>query len=298
MACSANSRRQFRLAILIWGLASLVGCAPFRVPDEIPTSGRALPAPRLSPDSVILEIGQAQMPLTDRSGYDEVWQQADEQSLSLELRQELARNGLRCGILGQRVPEKVRQLMSQKIDLAQQRSEDLDVGEVEVDRQVRRLQCRAGRRAKILCSKTYDELSLLTRDNGAVRGQQLHKAQCLFGLKPYPESDGRVRIDLIPEVEHGEVRQQFVAGEGTLMQRIGRDKRTFENLRTSLTLSPGQTLIVSAGEDAKGLGEHFFVESVGGTTSRSILFVRVAHTQHDDLFAPELSTLPLATPGE
>lgn len=152
--------------------------------------------------------------------------------------------------------------------------------------------------AKILCSKTFPELSLLTRDNGSVRGRQLYKAQCLFGMKPYPEADGRVRIDLIPEVEHGEVKQQWVGGEGTLMQRIGRDRITFEQLRMSLTLAPGQTLVVSACQDAKGLGEHFFVESVGGTKSRSMLFVRVAHTQHDDLFAPELSGMPLATPSE
>ncbi len=290
------SRRTLLCAVPGLALANLVGCAPFKVPDELPS--RLLPPARMSADSVILEIGHAQVPVADQAAYDEIWQQADEQSLPLELRQELARNGLRCGILGKRLPERIRELMAQKSDAVNQRSEDLNVGDIEVDRQTRRLQCRAGRRAKILCSKSFDELSLLTRDAGAVRGRQLYKAQCLFGLKPYPQGDGRVRIDLLPEVEHGELKQQWVGGEGTLMQRIGREKITFEALRLSLTLAPGQMLVVSAGEQPKGLGEHFFIESVGGTPTRSLLFVRLAHTQHDNLFAPELSALPLATPGE
>jgi hypothetical protein len=66
----------------------------------------------------------------------------------------------------------------------------------------------------------------------------------------------------------------------------------------SLILAPGQILVVSAGEQPKGLGEHFFVESVGGTPSRSLIFVRLAHTQHDSLFAPDLAGQSLATPTE
>ena len=290
------SRRQLLATLPAWAAAVVAGCAPFKVPDDIPT--RILPTARMSPDSVILEVGYAQMPLTDSAAYEEVWQQADEQALALELRQELARNGLRCGVLGKRIPEKIRALMDQKATAIDKRSEDLDVGQVEVDRQTRRMQCRAARRVKVLCSKSYPQLSLLTRDGGAVRGRQLEQAQCLFGLKPYPQNDGRVQIDLMPEVEHGELKQQWVSGEGSLMQRVGRDKVTFEAMRISLSLAPGQMIAVSAVEQPIGLGEHFFVESVGGTPQRSLLFVRLAHTQHDELFAPELSALPLATPGE
>jgi hypothetical protein len=82
------------------------------------------------------------------------------------------------------------------------------------------------------------------------------------------------------------------------MQKIGREKVTFEQLSMSLTLAAGQMLVVSAGENPKGLGEHFFVESVGGTPSRSLILVRLAHTQHDSLFAPDLAAQPLATPTE
>lgn len=293
------SRRAFlslapQLAVTSLAVATWCGCAPFQTPDDVP--GRILPPPRLPPDSVILEIGYAQLPLTDTADFEEVWKMADEQSLALELRQELTRNGLRCGVLGKNIPEKIRALMDKKgLD---QRSEDLETGDVEINRQTRRLQCRAARRAKILCSKRYEELSLLTRDSGAVRGEHLEQAQCLIALKPYPLGDGRVRLDLLPEVEHGELKQGWVGGEGTLMQQISRKKITFDTLRLSLSIAPGQMIAISAADPPKGLGEHFFVESIGGTPVRWLLFVRLALTQQDNLFAPELSALPLATPGE
>lgn len=275
-------------------MTSWCGCAPFQTPADVP--GRLLPAPRLPPDSVILEIGYAQLPLADQAGYDEVWRITDEQAVALDLRQELTRNGLRCGVLGNNMPKKIRDLMERKgID---QRSEDLETGDAEMNRQTRRLQCRAARRAKILCSKRFDRLSLLTRDSGAVRGEHLEQAQCLIALKPYPLGDGRVRLDLLPEVEHGELKPEWVGGDGTLMQQVTRKKKEFDSLRLSLSISPGQMVAISAADPPKGLGEHFFVESVAGTPVRWLLFVRLAHTQQDNLFAPEFTALPLATPGE
>ena len=288
------SRRDFLVTAL--AAASLAGCAPFKTPEDF--QNKLLPKPRLSADSVILEIGYAQVPLSDPATYDEVWNLADEQSLALALRQELERNGLRFGILGKQIPEKIRLIMDNQRKDLDSRSEDVSLGEVQVDRQTRRLQCRTARRATIICSKRYEQLSLLTRDNGAVRGRQLQQAQCLFGLKPYPHGDGRVKIDLIPEVEHGEMQRQFVAGEGSLMQKVGRDKVTFEPLRISLSLSPGQMLVASATSPPRGLGENFFIEPVAGTPSRSLVFIRLALTQQDNLFAPDLSAPALATPGD
>jgi hypothetical protein len=291
------SRRRF-LAALPWGLASLAGCAQVQVTSDNETPNRLLPAPRMAPDSVVLEIAHAQIPIGDKAAYEEVWKLTDEQILPVELRQELARNGLRCGVLGNELPEKIRTIISQKTTIADERSEELNTGDVEVDRQVRRLQCRAGRRTKILCSASYPQLSLLARENGSVTGRQLTKAQCQLALKPYPGADGHVRIDLLPEVEHGEVRNHWVSGEGTLMQHVGRDKVAFEQLRMSITLAPRQILVVSSIAEPIGLGDHFFVESAGGSKLRGLVFVRHAFTMHDDLFGPGLSPLPLATPGE
>jgi hypothetical protein len=293
-----------QLAISSLAVAGLCGCAPFKTPDELP--GRILPTPRLSPDSVILEVGYALLPIADQAAYDEVWQLSDEQVIALDLRQELTRNGLRCGVLGKNIPEKIRTLMDKKGVSVDQRGEDLEAGDLEIDRQPRRLQCRAARKAKILCSRRFEQLTLLMCNPGtgvsrplqSVSGAALQQAQCLIGLKPYPLGDGRVQLDLLPEIEHGELKQQWVGGEGQLIQKIAREKISFDALRLSLSIAPGQMVVVSTADSPRGLGEHFFVESASGTPSRWLLFIRLALTQQDNLFAPELSALPLATPGE
>jgi hypothetical protein len=250
----------------------------------------------MSADSVVLEFLFMRMPVSDSAGYADVWAAADEQSFDADLRRQLSDNGLRCGVLGLELPTALRERLSGSPSSLEERSEDINTSDVEVDRTARRKQCRAGRRAKIVVSKTHESLSVLTCEGGAVRGRLVEKAQCLFALKPYPQGDGRVKIDVTPEVEYGDVKQQWVGGNGTMMQRMGKDRIVLDALNMAAMLSPGQSLVLSSTEDAHGLGEHFFVETAGGTQERTYLMIRVAQTQHDDLFAPGQIPSPLATP--
>ena len=275
---------------------AMAGCAPFAKMPDPGTS--ALPPAKMSSDSVVLEVAFAHQMASDDKSYAAIWQQADEQHFSTELREKLFANGLRVGVFNQSLPAELRTLLDGKEEWLEQRAEDVSTTDTETPRTQRRMQCRHGRRAKVVVSKTYDSLSLLTYEHGQVHGRLVEKAQCLFGLKPYLEGDGRVRLDLTPEVEHGELKSQWVGQEGSLLQRIGRERLVLDELRFQATLAPGQVLLVSTTPDIKGLGERCFVETAGGTNQRTLLVVRVAQTQHDDLFAPDKLAAPLATPVE
>jgi len=96
----------------------------------------------------------------------------------------------------------------------------------------------------------------------------------------------------------GELKARFIRSEAQLVQNIGRDRLPLEQLRIEAVLSPGQWLLLSTTRAAKGLGENFFIQSPSGTLQRTLLLVRVAQTQLDDLFAPEHAASPLATPGD
>jgi len=67
-----------------------------------------------------------------------------------------------------------------------------------------------------------------------------------------------------------------------------------DRLRLESLLGPGQSLVVSATGDIKGLGEHFFSETANSAVQRRLLVIRVAQTQLDDLFAAEPTPAPLA----
>jgi hypothetical protein len=63
-------------------------------------------------------------------------------------------------------------------------------------------------------------------------------------------------------------------------------------------LSPGEILIVSGTPDVKGLGQHFFASPNADEKSQTMLLVRLAQTQLDDLFAPDQILSPIVTPLE
>ena len=280
-------------AALAWGS----GCA--RWVTSLPDEPSKLPPPRMSPDSVVLELAFVRLPAADQATNDAIWAEADEQHFPPELRRQLSANGLRMGVLGQELPVKLREALDAAASQAlEDRSEDVATSDTEVNRAQRRLQCRTGRRAKIVVTKTHPKLPLLTIEDGQIRGNELSGAQCLLALKPYPQGDGRVRLELTPEIEHGEMKTQWVGQEGSLMQRVGRERLVLDRLRSEATLALGQVLVVSATSEVKGVGERFFTEPAGGTVERTLLLVRVAQTQLDDLFAPEQIPAPLATPAD
>ena len=287
---------QFPRRSLLAAAAGLIaGCAQWNKQPQEPSR---LPAARMSPDSVVIELAFVRLPASDKAAHDAIWNQADEQHFAPELRRELAANGLRVGVLGQQLPTELRAALDAAANLREERVEDTDTNDTQTDRSQRRISCRTGRRAKIVVSKTYPSLAFLTQEEGAVRGNVLENAQCLLALRPYPQGDGRVRLDLTPEVEHGELKTRFAAQDGTMMHRVGRERVVQDRLRIAATVAAGQVLVISTTPDIKGLGEHFFSETAGGQVERTLLLIRVAQTQWDDLFAPEQLTAPLATPTE
>ena len=277
-------------------LAGVVGCAQWETKPEEPSH---LPPARMSPNAVVLELAFVRLPVSDRASYEAIWLQADEQHFAPELRKELAANGLRVGILGQQLPSELRAALDAAANQLSERAEDLDTNDTETDLKQRRLQCRTGMRTKIVVSRTRPSMSFLTLSEGSVTGKVLENAQCLMAMKPYAQGDGRVRLDLTPEVEHGEFGSKWVGGQqGSMMQRLGRERVILDRLRSVATLTPGQVLVVSNTPDIKGVGEQFFSETAGGRPERTLLLLRVAQTQWNDLFVPEQFSAPLASPAE
>jgi hypothetical protein len=284
------------LIVLVLLLAALPGCAQW-VKTSLNEVNR-LPSPALPRDSVVLEIAFAKLPLSDAAAYDDVWQQTDEQAFSTDVRREWAANGLRCGILGSQIPAKLREILDRKSSSLEEQSQDALDAQSANSRGDRRIQCRNGRPAKVYTSKTFDSVAVLTQESGTVRGWQLSEAQCLFGMKVYPLGDARAEIDLVPEIEHGPLKTQFVGRDGTVMPQLARERLVLDRLKLDATLAPGHVLMISTTPEAKGIGQQFFVEQTATAQVRLLLLIRLAVTQHDDLFAPDRAAPPLATPME
>ena len=284
-----------RLLLLLAATAlACEGCARWVTTPQKPAR---LPSARPSPDSVALDVAFVRLPAADLDAYDTIWNAADEQALSAELRRDLATNGLRVGVLGHELPTPLREQLDARPDPAAG-SEDGPAADAELGGGRRHLQIRSGRWKKIFASRTYPTLPVLLSEDGRVSGHQLSRAQCVFALKTYPQGDGGAKLEIAPEIEYGSEKSEWVSSEGMLVPRTARPRLGLERLRIEARLSPGQWLILSTTREARGLGEYFFMGSPGANAERTSVLIRLAQTQLDDRFAPEQTSAPLATPGE
>ena len=185
----------------------------------------------MAPDSVTVEIATLGLSVAEQT--NAYWQEIDEQTLPLEIRQKLADSGIRCGIISNQIPPVFREKLDKATASKEQVGDALVLSDAERVSQ-KRLQNRAGHRSKVVIGGTRDQIIVLLPTANGLRGETYQQAQCLFSLKCFPQGDGRVKLELTPEIEHGAVRQKIIgqAQDGTFRLDAGKDSsdlRTAEN---------------------------------------------------------------------
>ena len=85
------------------------------------------------------------MPASDLDAYEEVWNAADEQCFSTDLRSDLAKNGLRVGLYGRDLPGPLQAQLDAPQDLLTENKEDATSTDAELGGSKRHLQIRSGR---------------------------------------------------------------------------------------------------------------------------------------------------------
>jgi hypothetical protein len=240
----------------------------------------------MSPDSVALEITFVRVLLGQPTINAQLWQQVDEQWMPAEQRLHLNRNGFRCGLVGTNLPDALRELLGQQTQAA--KLDQMANTELDTLAQNREVNSRAGQRTEIVTGPPRTEIVVLHKQATVdkVTGQTFPDAQCILAARSFPQGDGTVKLELTPEVHHGAPRQQWVAGEGTFQLLSGREREVFQDLMMEVSLSAGQTVLLSCTPELKGLGQNFFVEAARGDPQQKLLLIRLAQTQRDELFEP------------
>lgn len=269
----------WRLLVVVWWCAPLLaGCHLF---EPAPTGKPLLSQLSLADDGADLEIVLFRFPGGDAELGEPLWNQIDEQAFSASLRRELTANGLRAGLIGGSLPA----VLSSRLTTAENQNATARMqGEPPVRRS--RLQLHRGRPGKIVTSGIYDQISLLTRDDGQVRGKTYSQAQGLLVIQVDPQADGRVRINLTPNLEYGVARQQWVGEDGVFRLESGKPKQVFERLKIDTILAPNQILLISSLPQRPGsLGHYMFNDARNDRLEQKLLMIRLAGTKFDDLFA-------------
>jgi len=264
--------------------AALPGCR--NVAEPI---GKSLLKPAcMSADSVAMDVFFVRFPFGEAEPNGPLWADVDEMHLPAEVRQRLARNGLRVGLVGGQVPPGLVSLLEINDKPAPQgRSLENRVADMEQEPRVvrRHLELRPGGRTDVVTSDIQEEFSVLRCSDAGLEGETFCSAQAVLVVRAYPERDGRVRVKVVPEIQHGENRLRFVGTQGALRIEPGRAKRAFDDLSVEAVLAPGQMLLLSTQLDRPGsLGHRFFTQTTDGQPEQKFLVLRLAQTQHDELF--------------
>ena len=117
---------------------------------------------------------------------------------------------------------------------------------------------------------------LISDDGGRLRGRDFRNAQCVLRIHAFAENDGRVRLQLLPELHHGESKQRYVGRDGMFILEASRDKEVYEPLQTEALLSPGQSIVFGNLPTLPGsLGHHFFTEKSSQKLKQKLLVIRL-----------------------
>ena len=70
----------------------------------------------------------------------------------------------------------------------------------------------------ILHYEDYDRLPVVLCEPGQVGGRTYCKAQGVFAVKTFPLKDGRVRVEIVLELHHGDATRRWVSDQGVLLR--------------------------------------------------------------------------------
>jgi hypothetical protein len=272
---------------ILWVLPALLALPGCLTP---PPKGKSILKPaQMSPNSVALEIISVRFPLGDPEVNGRLWNEVDEQHFPAELRQQLAKNGFRAGVIGGQMPDVLGKLLELKEKSPEPgEPQKANPAELEANSRVspRHLQTRAGCRSEVIASGVYDNLPVLVSEAGELRGVTYSEAQGVLALTALPQADGRVRLEVVPELHHGQARPHFVGDQAMWRLETGRSRKTLDEMKISALLAPGTILLLGSMPDRPGsLGHYFFTEG-DDKIQQKLLVVRLCQTQHDDLVTP------------
>jgi hypothetical protein len=262
----------------------LVGCSSWQ--QTAPKEQSLLKPISAADDGVQLEIVSVRFPFGDEELNDSMWNDIDEQQLPLSVRQKLAEAGLRAGVAGGQLPAALARMMA----AADQGPANAIAAAASLEQAPpvsrQQMQLHSGWHGEIISSTTYPQLSLLTREDGGLSGQTYSAAQGVLQAKAEALGDRRIRLSIVPELQYGQVRQQWTVEDGRLVGQQGKSKRVFDHLAFEAALAPGEMLVLTSLPQRSGtLGHYLFTEPHDDQLQQKLLIVRLADTHYSDLFA-------------
>ena len=279
-----NSWRHLGASLALLSLAA--GCSLLAVDEKQPDAARKGLAKVLADDRIAVEVFFVHVPAADQPRIDDAWREVDEQALPTALRQDLARHGFRVGVVGSQLPAAIDEIVRTQGSTATASQAQADVSEAQPIASRQELRLRPGKRGEIIPSPVYEKLTVMAWKDGELTGRTYESVQGKFRAQCQPQGDGRVRVELTPELHHGKSKRQFVGDDGVWRLDTGQERVVFDELRIAALLSPGQYLLIAARDQPlRSLGRDFLSSVSSGKPVQKLLVLRLVKSEYDDTLA-------------
>src|SRR5262249_16854570 len=248
-----------RWIIAVAAASTLAGCSSWQ--QSAPKEQSLLKPISMADDGVQLEIISIRFPFGNEELNEAIWNDIDEHQIRFDVRQKLAAAGFRAGVTGEQLPPALARLV---LTAEQQPANAIEAAArleqaPPVSRQ--QMQLHSGWRGEIIASSVYPELPLLMREDGRLSGQTYAAAQGILQAKTESLGDRRIRLNVTPELQYGQMRQQWVVEDGRIVGQQGKSKRAFDRLSFEAVLAPEQMLVITSIPQRSGtLGHYLFTE--------------------------------------
>ena len=231
----------------------------------------------------------------------DLWNVVDEQACGVDLRRRLNANGLRAGVVSGPLPTHVAARFAAGWAVDDVPTIDAEATDAVFVR--RSLQLLPGRRSEVITTPARPELVLLEDHDGEVRGGTFHDATTLVVLHAWPAADGRIRLEVEPEVRHGPLRRSWVGEDGMFRFETGQAEHRMPGLRLSASLPVGSMLVVGeSGDGGSSVGEAVLRDRTAANAAGSrLLVIRPRAAAVDPMFGPADAPPPAAaaaSPGQ
>lgn len=248
----------FAAALLAFGVC---GCANW---TNRTTDGPVAELPKLKENSRSLIVEVEFVPIAvDETTPDEIqslWQWVDETKVDSSLRRDMAANGLRIGrvIRKDRLRTRLQAMQSGEGVL----DEFLFQASVasDVSHGGRRIPMRMGRRYEMPVRQPIEGAQVtMARLNGDLVGKTLVDPQFLFAVTPTSGATAQqVNLQLRPEIQHGAMRQKWVASDTALRIDTRRETWSLDELDLNLTGVQGDLYVIGSTSEPVGVGKQMF----------------------------------------
>ena len=279
------------LLILFTAFAAFfVGCTTVLSPPTKNAMQQLLAPATTPPDSVTLEIFHARVPIDKEDSAVALWNAVDEQCFDVELRRRLLANGLRVGVVGGTPSPELADLLALQGEAEPTTAERIIKGQSATPRVTRRVvQIDRRDQSQIQTSDVLAEATVLTPDESGVHGTTYNQVQGVYGLRAQAIEGQRVHVELVPELQHGDLRGRYTpSDQGIFMLTQSRERVVFDKLALEADLGPGDMLLLGCLPDAStSLGGVLHAGPAEGRRERKLVVVRVLETPRSEIHREE-----------